>query len=475
MSDDLRSLLARAAEHAVRYRDGLPGATARAAESYYDSRARMRAPVPETGEDPAAVLDELVALSEPGLMPITGPRFFGWVMGASHPAGVAADVLVSAWGQNAGYHTATPSAAAMEEIAEGWLLDILDLPRQCSIGFATGATVANATCLSAARTRTLLTAGWDPDADGLFGAPPVEIFIGADAHSSLFSSLQMIGFGYNRVTRIATDAQGRMDPRMLALSVSETAGPKIIIAQAGQINTGAFDDFEAIADIAARAGAWLHVDGAFGLWARATPTHNHLTKGIDRADSWGTDGHKWLQVPYDCGFAIVKDREAHQRSMTQWSSYLPAINPGDRVPSALVPELSRRARGVPVWTMLKTLGREGIAELVVHHCACAGRMAERLAAEPGIRILNDVVINQVAVSFGEGNLAERKAATEAVIAQVQHDGVCFAAGANWHGEWIMRLSVTSGATTMADIDMSADAIVAAWRAVQARSAAGRAA
>jgi glutamate/tyrosine decarboxylase-like PLP-dependent enzyme len=467
MSDDLRSLLVRAADHAVRYRENLSSAPGRPATSYPEARERMRAPMPETGSDAGAVIEELVALSEPGLMPITGPRFFGWVMGGSHPAGVAADLLVSAWGQNAGYHTPTPAASAMEEIAEGWLLDVLDLPRESSIGFATGATVANATCLSAARTRTLLNVGWDPDANGLFGAPPVEVFIGADAHSSLFSSLQMIGFGYNRVTRIATDEQGRMDPRMLALSINETSGPKIVIAQAGQINTGAFDDFHNIAEIARGAGAWLHVDAAFGLWARATTTLKYLTAGIDLADSWGTDGHKWLQVPYDCGFAIVKDREAHQRAMTQWSSYLPAISPGDRVPSALVPELSRRARGTPVWAMLKTLGRQGVADLVIRHCVCARLMAARLSEAPGIKVRNDVVLNQVIVEFGSGTAAARKAATEAVIAEVQAAGVCFVGGAAWHGDWVMRISVTSGATAADDIEASAASIIAAWRKVQA--------
>jgi glutamate/tyrosine decarboxylase-like PLP-dependent enzyme len=388
------------------------------------------------------------------------------VMGASHPAGVAADILVSAWGQNAGYHSPTPSVSALEGQAEKWLLEALDLPRQSSIGFATGATVANAIGLAAARTRTLLDHGWDPDADGLFGAPPVHVFIGADAHSSLFSSLQLIGFGYNRVTRIETDAQGRIVPSALAAAMRGLSGPKVVIAQAGQINTGAFDQFNEIADITEAAGAWLHVDGAFGLWARATPARQHLTAGIERAQSWATDAHKWLQVPYDCGLAIVADREAHQRAMTQWSSYLPSIGADDRVPSAYVPELSRRARGTPVWAMLKLLGRQGIADLIEHHCRCATRMAERLAAEPGIQVLNDVVINQVAVSFGEGDAASRKAATEAVIANVQGGGVCFAGGASWHGEWIMRISVTSGETTMDDIEVSADAIIGAWRAVR---------
>lgn len=468
MSDDWRDLLTPAVEHAARYRESLAGDSGRPAKSYQQLRTELMEPLPDTGAASAAVLEELVNRTEGGLMPITGPRFFGWVMGASHPAGVAADWMVSAWGQNAGYHSPTPAMAAIEEVAEAWLLDILDLPRESRIGFATGATVANATCLAAARTRVLLDVGWDPDADGLFGAPPVEVLIGADAHSSLFSSLQQIGFGYNRVTRIETDGQGRMLASALEAAISKGRGPRIVIAQAGQINTGAFDPFEEIVRLAKGAGAWLHVDGAFGLWARAAPSLRVLTQGVEGADSWATDGHKWLQVPYDCGFAIVRDREAHQRSMTQWSSYLPSIGADDRVPSAYVPELSRRARGAPVWAMLKALGREGVAELVARHCALARRMAEKLATGSGVRISNDVVLNQVIVSFGEGDAEARRAATEAVIERVQEDGTCFVGGASWKGEWVMRVSVTSGTTTEADIDVSAEAILAEWRAVRDR-------
>jgi glutamate/tyrosine decarboxylase-like PLP-dependent enzyme len=334
------------------------------------------------------------------------------------------------------------------------------------VGFCTGATVANAIGLAAARTGVLLQAGWDPDADGLFGAPPVEVLIGADAHSSVFSSLQLIGFGWRRVTKIDTDEQGRMRPESLALALARQPGPKIVIAQAGQINTGAFDPFTEVVALAKDAGAWVHVDGAFGLWARTVPALRHQTDGIEGADSWVTDGHKWLQVPYDCGFAIVRDRAIHQRAMTQWSSYLPTIGAGDRVPSAFVPELSRRARGVPVYALLRTLGRAGVAELVARHCALARQFAQRLAGEPGVRVLNAVVLNQVIVGFGDGDAAARRADTEAVIARVQQDGVCFAAGAEWRGEWVMRLSVTSVATTAHDIELSAAAIVAAWHAVR---------
>lgn len=465
MREDPEALFQAAMRAALDYRRHVGTGPARPARSYHEIRDTLTAPMPERGEPPEAVLRELLTTTEGGIMPIVGPRFFGWVMGGSHPAGVAADWLVSAWGQNAGYHTPTPAVSAIEDQAERWLVELLDLPQGSSVGFTTGATVANGTCLAAARTRVLLDAGWDADADGLFGAPPVNVYIGADAHSSLFSSLQLIGFGYNRVIRIATDAQGRMLPAELAQAMEAREGPAIVIAQAGQINTGCFDPFAEIAAIGRRHGAWLHVDGAFGLWARVSPHERPLTEGIERFDSWCTDGHKWLQVPYDCGFAIVRDREVAQRSMTQWSSYLPTIGQGDRVPSAFVPELSRRARGVPVWTVLKALGREGVSALVAHHCALARRFAERLAAEPGIRVLNDVVLNQVAVNFGTGDAAQRRRATEAVIEKVQKGGVCFAGGAQWRDDWIMRLSVSSMATTDADIEASADAIIAAWREV----------
>lgn len=466
MSDALRQLLARALEHAVAYRQDLGDRPARPLKSYAEMREVFDEPLPETGADALAVIEQLATEARDGLMPTVGPRFFAWVMGASHPAGIAADWLVSAWGQNAGYQSTAPAAAALEEMAERWLLEILDLPRESGIGFATGATVANGTCLAAARTGTLLKAGWDADVDGLFGAPPVHVLIGADAHSSLFSSLQLIGFGRKRVITIATDDQGRMLPTALEAAIKPLTGPKIIIAQAGQINTGAYDPFAEIAAIGKAHDAWVHVDGAFGLWARAVPELKHLTTGIEDCDSWVTDGHKWLQVPYDCGFAIVRDRDALLGAMSQWSSYLPSIAQGDRVPSNYVPELSRRARGVPVWALLKTFGRAGIAELVGRHCGYAKRMAERLGNEPGVRVVNELAINQLIVNFGTGDAEARKRATETVIEKVVASGACYVAGAAWRCDWVMRISITSAATTEADIDLGADAILAAWRDVR---------
>jgi len=460
-------LFRRAMAHAAAYRDAVATQSRPPAADYHEMRARAAAPLPETGTAPETIIDELASLAQDGLMPMTGPRFFGWVIGSSLPTGVAADWLVSAWGQNAAYHTPTPAVAAIEEVAEGWLLELLDLPRAAGIGFAVGATVANGICLAAARTGVLRAVGWDPDADGLFEAPPVHVLIGADAHSSLFASLQLIGFGARRVVTVATDADGRMLPAALEAAIAPLEGPKIIIAQAGQINTGAYDPFVEIARIGKAHGAWLHVDGAFGLWARATPAHRHLTDGLELFDSWCVDGHKWLQVPYDSGFAIVRDKAVLARAMTQWSSYLPSIGQGDRVPSNFVPELSRRARGVPVWAVIRHFGRAGIAALVERHCRQAAQFAARLAAEPGVRILNEVVINQFVVVFGTGDGPARRAATEAVIARVQAGGVCFVGGAEWRGEWAMRVSVISEPTTDADIELSAAAIIAAWREVQA--------
>jgi glutamate/tyrosine decarboxylase-like PLP-dependent enzyme len=466
MTHDLRSLFGRAVDHGVRFREALPTASARPALDYHAMRERFIAPTPETGTDAATIVDELVELAAPGLMPTVGPRFFAWGMGASHPAGVAADMLVSAWGQNAGYQSTAPAAAAIEEMAERWLLDILDLPAQSGIGFTTGATVANFTCLAAARTSTLLKAGWNADDDGLFGAPPVHVLVGADAHLSVFAALQQLGFGRKRVISVATDDQGRILPSALETAIRPLSGPKVIIAQAGQINTGAFDPFAEIVEIARRYDAWVHVDGAIGLWARAVPSLQHQLAGLEGADSWAGDSHKWLQAPYDSGLAIVRDRDALLGAMSQWSSYLPSIAQGDRVPSNYVPELSRRARGIPVWALLRHFGRHGIAEMVERHCGFARRFAARLSAEPGVRVVNDVVLNQVIVNFGTCDAAARKAATEAVIAKTLASGTCYVAGAAWRGDWVMRLSVSSGETTEADIDISADAIIAAWRQVR---------
>ncbi len=466
MSDDFEKAFSRACLHATEFRRSLPERPNLPKSDYHAMRRELTQPLPENGISAAVMIDELAEIAEPGLMAMPGPRFFGWVIGGSHPAGVAADWLTSAWGQNAAYHTPTPATAVLEEVAAGWLLDIFNLPSESSVGFATGGTVANAICLTAARGSVLRAMDWDVDADGLFGAPPIHVFVGDDAHTSVFFALQFIGLGHDRVIRIATDDQGRMDASVLAREVSARTGPMIVVAQAGQINTGAFDPFTEIVEIAKKARAWVHVDGAFGLWARSCPDRAHLTEGIDGADSWVADGHKWLQTPFDCGYAIVRDAEAHQRAMTIWASYLPTIEEGDRIPSALVPELSRRGRGVATWAMLKTLGRKGVAEMVGKHCSMARRIADRLAAEPGATVLNDVVLNQVIVQFGSGPDDARERLTQAVIDLVQAEDVCYVGGARWHDRWVMRISVISYAITVDDADRLTVSILRAWRSVR---------
>jgi glutamate/tyrosine decarboxylase-like PLP-dependent enzyme len=466
-SDSIADLWTAAARRAIAYRAGVAERPQGPTAGYASLLRAFSGPTPEQGEDATCVIEALTTLAEPGLGTMTGPRYFGWVNGGSHPVGVAADWLTSAWGQNCGNHFGFPAAAAAETVAATWLVDLLDLPRTCSVGFVTGATMANLVGIAAARSEVLARLGWDVEADGLFGAPPINIVIGDDAHTSVFFGLKALGLGYQRVTRIPTDSQGRMQPAALAAALEVISGPTIVIAQAGQLNTGDFDPFAEIIPLAHQHGAWVHVDGAFGLWARASRETKRLTTGADLADSWATDGHKWLQTPYDCGYAIVRHPDAHRRAMTAAASYLPAEAEGERDPTHYVPELSRRARGFATWAILKHLGREGIARMVDRHCDLARRFAGRLAAEPGVRVLNDVVLNQVIVRFADDKpVAEGDRATKEMIARVQKDGTCYAGGAQWRGKWVMRLSVIGWPTIEADIDRSADAIVRVWRAVR---------
>lgn len=469
---ELRALLSRALEHAARYRAAAPDRPHRPLASYEEMRARFAAPVPETGAAPAAVIEELAALAAPGLAAMTGPRFFGWVIGATEPAGLAADWLTSAWAQNAGNHRAAPAAAAAEETAAGWLLDLLDLPRQSSVGFATGATVANFVCLAAARGEVLRRAGWDVEAQGLFAAPPITVVLGEEAHSTIFTGLRYLGLGAERVVRVPADREGRAEPSAFAAALKAARGPVIAIAQAGHINSGGFDAFAPLADAAEAAGAWLHVDGAFGLWARACPELAHLAAGVERAQSWGVDGHKWLQTPHDCGYAIVADRAAHERAMSNHASYLPGQGDGGRNPGDLVPELSRRARGFATWAMIKALGREGIAAMVARHGALARRLAARLAQSPDIGVMHEVVLNQVAFRLGTDLAPGRAdALTRATVPVIQEDGTCFMGGAEWKGRAVIRASVIGAQTSEDDIDRSADAVLAAWRRVKAEAGA----
>lgn len=458
MSDD-RKLFRRAAEHAADYRATIAARPQRPEQSYAEALLAWQAPTPEQGEDGATIIDDLVRRAGPGLHAMTGPRFHGCVIGGSHPVGVAADWLAAAWGQNVGNHHASPAGAAAEAVAEKWLVDMLGLPAGSSVGFVTGATAANFVCLAAARSEVLRRVGWDVERQGVFGAPPVAVLIGEEAHASVFSALQALGFGHDPAVRIAVDDQGAMKPDALAEALRHCSGPTIVVTQAGQLNSGAFDPVGTLAPLAHAKGAWVHVDGAFGLWARACPSRAHLAQGVELADSWATDGHKWLQTPYDCGYAIVSDSAAHRRAMTIAASYLPSVAAGERDPTHFVPELSRRARGFATWAMLRHLGRAGIARLVEQNCRQARLIADGVRAEPGIAVLNDVVLNQAILRFGDDDTG-----TLATIARLQADGVAYAGGAKWRGQWVMRISVSGFATTDDDARRTAAAIVAAWRA-----------
>jgi glutamate/tyrosine decarboxylase-like PLP-dependent enzyme len=407
----------------------------------------LDAPIPEGPQDPAAVLAKLDEVVSPATMAMAGPRFFGFVIGGSLPVTVASSWLATAWDQNTGLHAATTATARIEAAALARLLDVLDLPRDAAGAFVTGGTVANLTALAAARHRVLANAGWAVEADGLFGAPPITVIVGGEAHPTLTKSLGVLGLGRKRIVRVPVDGQGRMR----AEALPPIAGPTIVCVQAGNVNTGAFDPIAEITRRAHEAGAWVHVDGAFGLWARATPMRAHLAAGVETADSWATDAHKWLNVPYDSGLAFVRDGAALRSAMAITAEYLPPATGSQRSPSDYTPELSRRARGVDIWTALETLGRSGVAELIERCCGHAARFAAGLA-DAGFEVLNDVVLNQVLVSFGS---PER---TLAVIAALQQEGSCWAGNTVWQGRTAMRISVSSWATTEEDVEKSLAAI-----------------
>lgn len=426
--------------------------------------ARFRECMPEQGMAGDAVIRELIDRMEPGLMGTTSPGFLGWVIGASHPTAVAADWLTSAWGQVASFADIAPGASAAEEIAADWLLDLLGLPADAGLGFATGATMANFTALAAARTALLDKSGWDVEADGLFGAPQVNVVLGGEAHSSVYLTLRMLGFGSKRVHIAEADNQGRMRPDKLAQILRSLDGPTVVCLQAGNVNSGAFDPFEELIPIAHEHSAWVHVDGAFGLWAAAAPGTQPLTKGVAHADSWAADAHKWLQIPYDCGVVVVRDRGAQQRAMGSTASYLPQEE--RRNPADYAPELSRRARGIAVWAMLKALGRSGVAEMIERHCSIARHIADRLAQEPGLTVLNDVVLNQVVLTCGDANDPHSGGKTEATLAAVQAEGTCYPSAGHWRGRTAMRISVCSGPMTLEDGARSVEAIISAWRGIR---------
>jgi glutamate/tyrosine decarboxylase-like PLP-dependent enzyme len=451
-------LLRRTAEISTEYLRSLPERPVGATASLEDLRAALRVGLQDGSQPSLQVIEELAAAVDPGLVGTQSPRYFGFVIGGALDAAIAADWLTSVWDQNAAGYPGGPAAAVVEEVACEWLLDILGLPDDAGVGLTTGCQMAHFTCLAAARHRALAEVGWDVEADGLFGAPPIRVLLGAKAHTTVFAALRMLGMGSRRVELVAADDQGRMRASELERLLASGEGPAIVIAQVGEVNTGAIDDVPAIARLAREHNAWCHVDGAFGLWAAASPALRGLVAGVAEADSWATDAHKWLNVPYDCGVAIVRDRTAHAAAMNSFAGaeYIPQPLHDERFEAEWVPEFSRRGRGFSVYAALRELGRDGVAALVERCCGCARLMAEELARDPQVTVLNDVVLNQVLVRFA----VDGANVTDEVIDAVQREGTCWMSGTTWEDEPAMRISVCNWRTTEDDIRRSAGAILA---------------
>lgn len=437
MSDEV---LVHAHRLALAYLDGLH--TRRVGGS---DPAGLRRPLTDDGEDPVEVIEQLVADADPGLVASAGPRYFGFVTGGSLPVAVGADWLVSAWDQVCGLYAGSPAVAVIEEVAAGWILEVLGLKADAGVGFVTGAQMANFTCLMAARGELLRRMNWDMDARGLFGAPSIEVVVGAEVHVTLLRALRYLGLGFDRVTRVDVDRNGAIDPGALERALAAASDPILVCAQTGNVNTGACDPLDVIADLVAQHNAWLHVDGAFGLWAAASPRFEELVAGRERADSWAVDAHKWLNVPYDCAMAIVGAPEALRRVLAVSAAYLGHSD--QREPAEFTPEASRRGRAVPVYAALRYLGRRGVAELIERCCAHATLMAS-LLRDGGMEVLNEVVLNQVLVAGDPEH-----------VARVQEDGTCWLGGTIWHGRQGMRVSFSNWSTTEDDVHRAARAIL----------------
>jgi glutamate/tyrosine decarboxylase-like PLP-dependent enzyme len=451
---DWKGPLSEALERALGYLEGLPerpvGGQARRSELH----AGLGGPLPEAPGDPREVIAALATAAEPGLLASPSGRFFGFVVGGVMPAALAADWLTSSWDQNAGLFVLGPAASVVEEVVGGWLVELLGLPADVSFGFVTGVQMANFTGLAAARNEVLRRAGWDVEASGLVGAPRVRVLAGQGRHDTIDRAARYLGLGRDAIVAVAADDQGRMRPEALRQALAGVAGPVIVCAQAGNVNSGAVDPVGAICEIGHQAGAWVHVDGAFGLWAAASPRLRHLVAGVELADSWATDAHKWLNVPYDSGLVFCAHPRAHQAAVGVRASYLMHASGGERDEVDFTPDFSRRARGFPVYAALRALGRSGVAELVERCCALASRFAERLAAAGGVEVLNEVVLNQVLVRFGDSDSHTRQ-----VVERVQQDGTCWMSGTTWRGRASMRISVSNWSTDEADVDRSVAAIL----------------
>jgi glutamate/tyrosine decarboxylase-like PLP-dependent enzyme len=442
--------LSQVALRADRYLRGLDGRPVAPSQQALDSLAVLDEPLPEGSTPPDAVIDLLDRIGSPATMATAGGRFFGWVHGGSLPAALAANWLAGAWDQNAALFASSPIASRLEEVAQRWMVELLDLPEGCGVAFVTGATMASFTCLAAARTAMLERLGWDVEADGLFGAPPLTVVISEEMHPSVTKALGLLGLGRRRAIRVPVDHQGRM--RTDAFPALPPAA--IVCVQAGNVNTGSVDPVGEICQLAHSTGAWVHVDAAFGLWAKTSPSLAPLVAGVEQADSWATDAHKWLNVPYDSGLAVVRESAALGRAMTLKAAYIPTG--ARRDPGQFTPELSRRARGVEIWAALRSLGKAGLAAMIERTCAHARRFAGGLRSA-GCEILNDVVLNQVLVSFGDAETTLR------VVDRIQSEGTCWCGPTTWQGRTAMRISVASWATTAEDVERSLEAMLRAWR------------
>jgi glutamate/tyrosine decarboxylase-like PLP-dependent enzyme len=455
--DSVNDVLGLTSDYAVQFLDSLDDRPVGPKASVDELRSALGGPLPTRGTDDVQVIADLIAATEPGVTAIPSGRYFGFVIGGTLPAALAADWLTSTWDQNAGLYVISPSAAVVEEVALEWLRELLQLPEGVSAAFVTGCQMAHVTALAAARHHVLEQSGWDLLNDGMQGAPRIRVLVGQQRHVTIDRALRYLGIGARQIQPLAGDSQGRMLPEALRDALRGAQGPTLVCAQAGDVNSGCFDPLDEIADAVAGTDAWLHIDGAIGLWASASPRFRHLTAGAERADSWATDTHKWLNVPYDSGIAFCAHPAAHRAAMAVSASYLEQTDP-DAARDQLdwTPEFSRRARGFPIHAAIRALGSDGIAALVERCCGHAARFAELLGAESAVEILNDVVLNQVLVRFGDDD--ER---TKATVAAVQEDGTCWLSGTVWQGKAAMRISVSNWRTTDEDVGRSVGAILAA--------------
>lgn len=466
--EELNEVLRLAHEESRRWLDALPERHVGPRVTLEGMRERFDRGLTDDGVDAATTIRELIDASREGLIASPGPRFFGFVIGGSFPVAVAADWLTTAWDQNAGLYAATPAASTCEEVAAKWLLELLGLPEDAGVGFVTGCQMANTTALAAARHAVLRDAGWNVEELGLQGAPKIHVVTSSHSHATIFTALRLVGLGQANAIRVDADDQGRMLPAALAAALEPLEGPVIVCTQAGNVNSGAFDPFEEIIPLAREKNAWVHVDGAFGLWALASPRHAALAAGAAGADSWATDAHKWLNVPYDSGIVIVRDRAAHLGATSVKADYLiqaEETRGAARDPLDWTPEFSRRGRGFPVYATLRYLGRNGVAELVDRGCRNASLAAELLGAEPGLSILNEVVLNQVLFGCEAPSDLDHAQFVDMLIRQIQDDGTCWLSGTRWEGRAAIRLSVSNWSTGTEDIERSATAIRDIYRSL----------